>query len=113
MMQPTAMYRTLCEYFRLTDIQASGWRLALSQATWSEAQAWAKDVQAFDLEPPHGAAKLQAIVPFFQDVSPPSRVVAVIERLVQEKLLTRREGTVLEEHVLACVDRAGQWFWDV
>jgi hypothetical protein len=112
-MQPTAMYRTLTEYLRLGDIQANAWRLALAQAQWSEPQAWARDVQNFDLSPPHGADKLARVIPFFQEVSPPSRVVSVIESLVQEGLLTRREGTWLEEHVFQCVDHQGKWVWDV
>ena len=108
-MQPSALFRTLCEYFRLTDLQASGWRQALSEATWSEARAWAEEVQTFDLLPPHGPDKLAEVLPFFRDVSPPARVVAVVERLFQEGLLTRREASVLEE-MLACVDKEGQWF---
>ena len=112
-MQPSPIYRTICEFFRLTDIQASGWRQALSEATWSEARAWAQEVQAFDLSPPHGLDKLAQVVPFLQHISTPSRVVAVIEGLVQEGLLTRREGSVLEEKMLACVNAQGQWFWDI
>ena len=112
-MQPSAMYRTLCEFFRLSDLQASGLRHALSDATWSEARAWAEAVQAFDLAPPHGPEKLELVVSFLQDVSPPARVVAVLEALHQEQLLTRREATQLEEHVFDCVDRQGRWFWDI
>ena len=114
MMQPTAMFRTIVEYLRLGDIQANAWRLALSQATWREPQDWAKDVQAFDLEPPYGVeGKLQAVIPFFQEVSPPARVVSVIESLVQEGLLTRWEGTWLEERIFECTTAQGQWFFDV
>ena len=112
-MQACAMYRTLCEFFRLTDVQASGWRTALSEATWSEARSWAEEVQAFDLAPPHGPAKLAAVVPFLQEMSPPSRVVAVLEGLHKEGLLARREASVLEEKLLLCVTAEGTWFWDV
>ena len=70
MMQPSALFRTFCEYFRLDDIQASGWRAALSEATWSEARSWAQEVQAFDLAPPHGPDKLAAVVPFFRTSRP-------------------------------------------
>ena len=70
-------------------------------------------MQAFDLEPPHGPDKLAAVVPFFQEVSPPPRVVAVMEGLVKEGLLTRREASVLEEKMLLCVTAQGAWFWDV
>ena len=59
-------------------------------------------MQTFDLLPPHGPDKLAEVLPFFRDVSPPARVVAVVERLFQEGLLTRREASVLEEKMLAC-----------
>jgi hypothetical protein len=94
-MQPCALFRTFCEYFRLDDTQASVWRTALSKAAWSEARSWARDVQAFAHESPHGRDKFAAVEPFFRTVSPPARVVAVVESLVQEQLLTRQQAIII------------------
>lgn len=111
-MQPSPMFRTFCEYFRLADTQASAWRTALSQAQSPEAQRWGRAVQDFDLEPPHGQAKFALVVPFFRQVSPPARVIAVLEALVEEQLLARHEATQIEEQVFQCVDAQGAWVWD-
>jgi hypothetical protein len=111
-MQPSAMFRTLCEFFRLDAVQASTWRRALSAAQSPAVQSWGRDVQDFDLNPPHGPAKRTLVVPFFQHTSPPVRVVAVLESLVDERLLTRREATTIEERVFQCINAQGQWFWE-
>jgi hypothetical protein len=76
------------------------------------AQRWGRDVCDFDLEPPHGREKFALVVPFFRQVSPPARVVAVLEALVEEQLLTRQEATEIEEQVFQCIDAQGEWFWD-
>jgi hypothetical protein len=110
--QPSAMFRTFCDYFGLDATQASTWRTALSAAQSPAAQSWGRDVLAFDLEPPHGREKFARVVPFFRQVSPPARVVAVLESLVEERLLTRREATQIEEKVFACLDAQGEWCWD-
>ena len=108
-MQSSAMFRTLCEFFQLSATEASTWRLALSAAQAPEAQRWCLDVHAFDLAPPHGRDKLALVEPFFVQVSPAARVVAVLESLVDEQLLTRAEATLIEERVFARIDRTGQW----
>lgn len=111
-MQPSAMFRTLCQYFHLDAVQASIWRTALSAAQSPTVQRWGRDVLDFDLAPPHGPDKFALVVPFFRQVSPPARVVGVLEALVEEQLLTRREATQIEERVFACVNAQGEWCWD-
>jgi hypothetical protein len=103
--QPSALFRTFCTYFRLDATEAGRWCTALSQAQAPAAQRWGQAVVAFDLEPPHGREKFALVVPFFRQVSPPARVVAVLESLVEEGLLSRQEGTQMEEKVFACLDR--------
>jgi hypothetical protein len=112
MMQPSPMFRTICDYIGLDAVQASTWRLALSAAQSPVVQRWGREVLAFDLEPPHGREKFALVVPFFRQVSPPARVVAVLESLVEEQLLTRREATMIEERVFQCLDAQGEWCWD-
>jgi hypothetical protein len=111
-MQPSAMFRTVCMFLQLSAVQANTWRLALSQAPEGLAQAWAAAVEAFDLEPPHGPDKLTRVEPFLRETSPPARVVAVLESLVEARLLTRREATAIEENIFQCLDAQGAWFWD-
>ena len=66
-------------------------------------------MQAFDLEPPHGHEKFARVWAFFETVSPPSRVVAVLEALVEEQVLRRRDASLIENKLLARVNRDGQW----
>ena len=56
-------------------------------------------------------ATLDAVLPFLRTISPPSRVVDVVEALVQERLLTRPEASAIEERLLGCVDAQGHWMW--
>jgi hypothetical protein len=67
----------------------------------------------FDQQPRRRTATLDAVLPFLQRVSPPQRVVRVVESLVQEGVLTRQEASAITDRVLACVNRCGQWFWDL
>ena len=97
--------------FQLSATEASTWRQALSQTTAEAAQAWAAAVQACDLAPPHGRDKLALVEPFFVQTSPAVRVVAVLESLVEEQLLSRAEATQIEERVFQRIDRTGQWVW--
>jgi hypothetical protein len=51
---------------------------------------------------------LQALGSVLQ-VQSPQRLVAVIERLVARRLLSRADGNVITEHVLQQTDRRGWW----
>ena len=111
-MQPSAMFRTFWTFFELDAVQACIWQTALGQATGREARSWGQAVQAFDLEPPHGPAKLAAVEPFFRQVSPPARVMAVLEALVDEGVLSRRDASRIENRLLVQVTREGHWKLD-
>ena len=107
----TAMFVTLAEYCTLAPHHAQTWWTALTQAQWSEARSWRQALQYFDARPVGPTAKLDAVLPFLRQTSPPARVVRVLEALVQEKRLSRGEASAIEEQVLRCVNCRGEWFW--
>ena len=104
------MFRTIIEYTSLDQPHARAWWQALSNARWSVPRSWLADVRYFDAQP-RRLAKLDAVPGWLQTVSPPGRVVEVLEALVQEGCLARYEANVITERVLACVNRRGEWFW--
>ena len=81
----TAMYRTITQYCRIDPHHAQAWWTALSQARWSVPRSWLADVRYFDAQPRSRMATLDSVIPFLQTTSPPGRVVAVVESLVQER----------------------------
>ena len=109
----TPMYRTICEYASLSPDLARTWWQALSKAQWSEARSWLADVRYFDQQPRSRTARLDGVLPFLRLTSPPARVLAVLEALVQEGQLPRHEASAIEECLFSCIDRGGEWFWDI
>jgi hypothetical protein len=105
------MFRTIAESVGLDAPHAQAWWTALAKAQWSAARSWLADLTYFDQQPRPGLAKLDAVPGFLHRVSPPSRVIGVLESLAQEQRLTRQEASAIEDHVLQCVNAQGQWFW--
>lgn len=110
-MTPPPMFRTIVQYCTLDPHHAQTWWTALRQARWSVSRSWKLDLAYFDQQHRSRTAQLDGVIPFLQTTSPPGRVVAVLEHLVQEHLLTRAEASAIEEGVLRCVNRRGEWFW--
>jgi hypothetical protein len=98
-------------FFQLSEMQANDWRLALGKATAHEVQTWVAAVNTFDVVPPYGHEKFDLVERFFREVSPPARVIGVLECLVDEQLLTREAATQIEEKVLDRVNAQGAWGW--
>ena len=110
-MTPTPMFKTIAEYARVEPHQAQTWWTALTKAQWSVPRSWLADVRYFDQQHRSRTAQLDGVVPFLRTTSPPSRVMAVLEALVQEQRLTRPEASTIQARVLAFVDARGAWVW--
>ena len=74
---------------------------AVTAARWSEVAEWRRQVALSDHLPNR---RLVA-----ETLLTPGKLVQIFEVLTQEKKLTRRLATTLEEAVLAQVDAQGAW----
>jgi hypothetical protein len=80
------------------------WWQALSQSHHPGALAVRQAVLLFDAAPVAEAYHL------VYGIGAPQTVIAVLEALVDEGQLLRRQATAIEEAVLCHVDREGQWY---
>ena len=104
----TPMFVTLCQFWSVDHAQAQHLWQALQRTRWSEPRAWLHAVLLFDRDRAT-LQKLDAVVPWLRDISPPRRVVGVLENLVQERQLRRKAATQIEDGLFAKVTAAGQW----
>jgi hypothetical protein len=96
------LLQALCASWQLPEpLQVHLWR-ALCQATWSQAAQWRECVLAF--HPAHQDARQ-----FVAVACSPLCLVAVLEQLVQEGVLSRPAASQIEERLLTYVDAQGQW----
>jgi hypothetical protein len=102
---PPPCWMMLSKYFGLNPDQQDRVWGAIARAKWSVASSWRQTVLLLDSRGPSP----DTVGVFLREHSPPSRVMAVLESLVQEKLLSRREVSAVEEKVLAQVSADGQW----
>jgi hypothetical protein len=107
----TPIFMTLTQYATIDEDDARRWWQALGQARWGTSRSWQQALFLFD-QAPRSMAQLDRVLPFLTEVSPPGRVLRVIEHLWREGLLTRSQAAVLEEKVLACVGTEGEWLYD-
>jgi len=102
----------LAGYWGLSEAQAKTWWHALSKAKWSVARQWRQQVVLFDQGIAPALATPQAVdavARFLDTTASPARVVAVLEALAQERLLSRRDSTGIEEKMLMQVTSEGRW----
>jgi hypothetical protein len=83
------------------------WWAALHRARWSHAAAFLMALR--DCDGLAAALDAHTVYAFMEAHAQPQHLVELIERLYQEKLLTRRESSQLQQQVLAHVDRRGEW----
>jgi hypothetical protein len=105
------MFRTLVQYAGIDDTHAGRWWKALCQARWSTSKSWQHALLLFD-QSPHTLAQLDRVLPFLREVSPPGRVMQVVEALWRERLLTRAEAGYVEDKILSCVGKEGEWRYE-
>jgi hypothetical protein len=95
----------LSRYFGLNPDQQDRVWGAIARAKWTVASSWRQTVWLLDSRNPSP----DAVAVFLTQHSPPSRLMAVLEGLVQERVLSRKEVNAVEEKVLAQVSADGQW----
>jgi len=89
----------LADAWAVPPALASTWWGALSRARWTRPVSWRQQVQLYR------SCRL-----FLCQVSPPQLVVDVLEDLHREgRLLSRRQASALEDHILRWVNADGAW----
>jgi hypothetical protein len=81
------------------------WWHALSRAQYTAAVSFRQDIAFFECR----AWSLELLDAFFSSAFEPQRCVSVIEGLVHEGLLSRAEGSVLQDACLRQTDAQGRW----
>jgi hypothetical protein len=102
---PPPCWMMLSKYFGLNPDQQDRVWGAIARAKWAVASSWRQSVWLLDSRNP----STDAVGVFLRQHSPPSRLMAVLEGLVQERLLSRKEVNAAEEKVLALVSADGEW----
>lgn len=83
------------------------WWAALQKSRWSHAQAFREALASCDGLA--NALDAYAVDQFLDQHARPAHLVALLEALHQERLLSRRESSRLECQVLTHVDARGEW----
>ena len=105
---PPPLWLSLAQFWGLSTRQSRLAWAALYRARWSAASAWRVTLVHFEGQAP--ALRSHERVWHFLAVNvQPETVLDVIEALISERLLSRQEGTAIEECILAHVGTGGDW----
>jgi hypothetical protein len=102
------LWLTLAQFWGLSERHTRQVWAALYRAKWARAAGWRQTLAHFEGQRPSLRSPERVWDFVYRNVMPET-IIEVVEGLVQERLLTRAEGTQLEEHILACVGRDGDW----
>ena len=95
------------QLWHLDDREAWCTWKALYRARWTVAASFRQRLVLFEGQP--AVHRLSGVDSLVRDHLPPADVLAVLEALVAEGLLRRRDRITIEEKVLTCIDAAGAW----
>jgi hypothetical protein len=82
------------------------WR-ALCKAQYPPADAWRARLNAFDA--PDRLLSRDLVEDFLQEIATPHALMEVVEALMKEHVLLRRDGHRVQEQILRHVTASGQW----
>ena len=106
---PPALWRFITEqWLQLSPALASHWWSALGKSTWSSAVALRTALHDFSALP-FPAQAPSDVRTAIETALQPRALVQVLEDLVRQKLIMRREARVIEAAVLSHTDATGQW----
>jgi hypothetical protein len=98
---PPPLWVMLARAHQLDERLARTWWQSLCRSRWSATVAWRQAVIL--------SAEVGNPQTFSATHWTPPKLVATLEDLVREQLLSRRAASCIQERLLACVDRHGQW----
>jgi hypothetical protein len=102
------LWRTFATFFGLSEAARAQWWTALNQAQTPKPVAWVRQLLFYDARPSWNHAP-DAEQAYILRSMAPTVVVDALEALVEEGLLSRQRGSALQDAVLTCVNRDGQW----
>jgi hypothetical protein len=105
---PPPLWLTLAQYWRLSERQTRQTWAALYRARWQVASAWRMVLVHFEGQHP-SLRSPERVWNFLSVNVQPETCINVIEALISERLLSRREGSQIEEHILSHVSADGDW----
>jgi hypothetical protein len=108
----TPLIAMLVGYWDLDERTARRWWTAVCRARWSVVQEWRQRVVLFDqgiIAPLTDPQAVDAVARFLDTSAAPAQVMAILEALVGERVLSRQDARQMETKVLARVNRHGQW----
>jgi hypothetical protein len=82
------------------------WRAVL-KAQWSTATQWREQFLAF--EKPDRVLSRDLVEAFLAEHASPQQMMALVEQLMEERRLLKRDGRQVQDRLLAHVDRHGEW----
>ena len=81
---------------------ARAWWFALAHSTWSQAVSWRGQFLAFAQQ--DGLMTSDVVADFLAEIATPAHLIALVEQLMHEQRLLRRDGRQIEERLLARTD---------
>jgi hypothetical protein len=102
------LWTTLAQFWGLSERQTRQVWSALYRARWAKAAAWRQTLAYFEGQRP-SLRSPERVFGFLVVNVQPETVLGVVEALISERLLTRAEGGEIEESILGCVGRDGDW----
>jgi hypothetical protein len=98
---------TLAELWRLDAGETQRCWRALYQARWTVSAGLRQRLAHFEGQPDH--QRLLGVDSLIRQHLPPTDILAMLEALAAEALLSPRDRIAISEKVLGQIDAAGQW----
>jgi hypothetical protein len=109
MLAPPKFWVFLCQrWLGLDQALTWSWWNALSKSPWTDCAALRTTVLHYDAHPYPGQ-RPEAEQVQMSDRIAPGQLLRVVEDLIRQHLLLRRDATVIEEKILRKLDRTGEW----
>jgi hypothetical protein len=106
---PPPFWQFLCRrWLGLSPDLAHTWWHALTRSRWSETRTFYQAVLRYDAHPAPGQRPSEDKLAMSGWVSP-GQLVQLVESLVHERCLLRRDATTIEEALLSRLDATGEW----
>jgi hypothetical protein len=105
---PPPLWNVLTTFWGLSERQTRQSWTALYRASGARAAGWRQTLAHFEGQRPALRSRERVWDFVYRNVMP-ATVVGVLEALIEEGLLSRQDGGQIEECILACVGREGDW----
>jgi hypothetical protein len=105
---PPPLWQVLATFWGLSARQTRQTWSALYRARWARAAGWRQTLAHFEGQHPTLRSP-ERVFHFLATNVQPETIINVVESLIEERLLPRREGHQIEECILAHVGREGDW----